>query len=362
MERKSWLGLALISLLFLAGARGADDSRVAQAREGPGPGADATVPGRGWPDSQDTVTKRYPVQIEGQWGYIDRSGSVEIEPSFQEAASYVNGLARVKKGGLYGYIDPDGEWVIEPQFEGARDFGDGLAPVVPEGEEKWGYVDRSGRLKISPRFPQAWPFSEGLAPVDTAGPAAEGNPKSWGYIDTDGELAIAPQFAGARHFSGGLAPVRTGGLGTWGFIDTDGEIVIEPTYQSALPFSEGLAAVNVADVGVKWTYIDRQGNRAIEETFREAYPFSEGLAFVKTAFEWRVIDTDGNTKFQLEDDEIDLPKPYRGGLAQVAAETGVGGGRPTRGGPYFYNPSDPTWIYLDREGEVVWPPDWEGGS
>jgi hypothetical protein len=53
----------------------------------------------------------YPFLRGGKWGYIDRSGTVVIEPGFDEAAEFLDGLARVKVGGKPGYIDRTGNFV-----------------------------------------------------------------------------------------------------------------------------------------------------------------------------------------------------------------------------------------------------------
>jgi hypothetical protein len=53
--------------------------------------------------------------------------------------------------------------IIEPQFEEAGIFSEGLAAIEING--KWGYIDKSGKLVIEPQFTDAWNFSEGLAPV-----------------------------------------------------------------------------------------------------------------------------------------------------------------------------------------------------
>jgi hypothetical protein len=66
-------------------------------------------------------------------GYLDREGRWVIEPRFQLATDFHEGLARVKIEGLYGYIDLLGQFKIEPRFESAEDFREGLAGVSLNG-------------------------------------------------------------------------------------------------------------------------------------------------------------------------------------------------------------------------------------
>jgi len=56
---------------------------------------------------------------------------------------FSEGLAAVAKDyGKFGFYDHDGDVVIEPKYEDAKTFSEGLAPVKYNG--KWGYVNRKG--------------------------------------------------------------------------------------------------------------------------------------------------------------------------------------------------------------------------
>ena len=61
-----------------------------------------------------------------------------------------------------------GTIVINPQFDYAESFSDGLA-VVRMGDDyrtgKYGFIDKTGAFVINPQFDVAWKFSEGLARV-----------------------------------------------------------------------------------------------------------------------------------------------------------------------------------------------------
>ncbi len=67
------------------------------------------------------------VKIDGKYGYADKSGALVIEPQFDGAEGFSEGLAAVKLDEKYGYIDKAGEWVIEPTFRYAKRFSEGLA-------------------------------------------------------------------------------------------------------------------------------------------------------------------------------------------------------------------------------------------
>lgn len=51
-----------------------------------------------------------------------------------------------KKDGKYGYIDSTGKFVIEPRFNWAGEFSEGLARVGIGG--KGGVIDRTGKVVV----------------------------------------------------------------------------------------------------------------------------------------------------------------------------------------------------------------------
>ena len=50
-----------------------------------------------------------PVKSEGKWGFIDRRGNVVIGPRWEIVSQFENGIAPVRKGGVEGYINTSGE-------------------------------------------------------------------------------------------------------------------------------------------------------------------------------------------------------------------------------------------------------------
>ena len=64
-----------------------------------------------------------------------------------------NDLQLFFNGSKYGYIDKSEEIVIEPQYEDAYSFSEGLACV--KIEDKWGYIDKAGKFVINPQYDDA---------------------------------------------------------------------------------------------------------------------------------------------------------------------------------------------------------------
>jgi hypothetical protein len=158
-------------------------------------------------------------------GYIDRSGNVVIQPRFQGAMDFSEGLAEASVGGndaaKCGYIDKTGAWVIQPQFEQTSPFSEGVAAVGvrdSKGAFKMGYIDKTGAWVIKPQFEEARSFSEGLALVYWE--------RTCGYIDKTGKLVIPVQYGAAEwDFYGGVVRVGGGFDGAPSYIDTTGKVI-----------------------------------------------------------------------------------------------------------------------------------------
>jgi len=68
-----------------------------------------------------------------------------------EASSQSNNLFVIMVNKKYGFIDRAGKIVIEPQFEFANDFVEGLSLVgIRNDELKSGYIDETGKVVWQP--------------------------------------------------------------------------------------------------------------------------------------------------------------------------------------------------------------------
>jgi uncharacterized membrane protein YhaH (DUF805 family) len=240
------------------------------------------------------------VEIGGKAGFIDKKGNWVIQPIYDYALEFSDGLARVKTGGKYGFIDKKGNWVIQPIYDYASIFSEGL--VIVEIGGKYGFIDKNGNLVIQPIYDLlSSGFSEGLARVIIS--------RKYGFIDKKGNWVIQPIYTAAGDFSEGLAMVAISGK--YGFIDKKGNWVIQPIYHYAGEFSEGLAKV---EIGGKSGFIDKKGNWVIQPIYDYAGEFSEGLARAITGGKLGFIDKRGNWIIYPIYDSVTI---FRQGWARV---------------------------------------------
>ena len=79
-----------------------------------------------------------------EWGFLNIEGKIIIQTIYEEAQSFSNGLAAVKKNGKWGFIDKTGKIIIPFEYDGATSFDRGLARVFKNG--KMAYIDTTGKI------------------------------------------------------------------------------------------------------------------------------------------------------------------------------------------------------------------------
>jgi hypothetical protein len=164
-----------------------------------------------------------PVRKNSKWGFININGKIAIEPHFDYALTFSEGLAGVQIMNKWGYIDSTGQIIIQPQFDDIPgNFKEGIAriskfdknPALYQDSEliitgsRFGYADREGKIVIEPQYRQAYDFSEGLAAVMRI--------DKYGYIDKEGERVTDFIFDHAESFYKNRAIVSFNGK--WGII------------------------------------------------------------------------------------------------------------------------------------------------
>lgn len=223
--------------------------------------------------------KLIPFEEKGKFGFKDaKSGKQIVEPKYDKASSFVEGMCAVKSGLTWGYVNEKGQLVIPMKFQDARDFAQGLACVRLCDDNKlvkgckYGYVDKTGKTAILFEFDDARDFKEGLAGVqaDKNGP--------WCFINGQGKCEIKPKYQIANSFQKGIAVVKVNGK--FGTIDIKGNSLIPPVYDNLTEISLGIYQAKKES---KFGFIRANGKEivAFGKYDKLTRPFDKGVAVVE---------------------------------------------------------------------------------
>lgn len=99
-----------------------------------------------------------------KYGFLDKKGNIVIEPRYEDAGLFSEGIAIVDAALYKLAIDVDGRTLFRANCEWIGNFSDGVARF--SNSNRYGYMDRAGNVIIAPQFAWADDFSEGLAAVE----------------------------------------------------------------------------------------------------------------------------------------------------------------------------------------------------
>lgn len=107
---------------------------------------------------------------EGKVGYQDESGKPVIEPLYNQGGKFSEGLVPVQREGHWMWVNRSGE--VTADFPAgiafAEPLSEGLSLVTADrdgGDRGFGYVDRNGKWAVQPIWDEAEPFKDGVARV-----------------------------------------------------------------------------------------------------------------------------------------------------------------------------------------------------
>jgi hypothetical protein len=110
--------------------------------------------------------------------YVDRSGHLLFDKSFDLARPFADSLAIVMAQGQWGIINAHGQWVAQPAYDSIRNFFDDLAVVAITRLK--GVADSRGIVRIQPQYHAIEPAPYGLLRVRKNG--------EMGYVTVEGRV------------------------------------------------------------------------------------------------------------------------------------------------------------------------------
>ncbi|MBP93519.1 WG containing repeat-containing protein [Bizionia echini] len=297
--------------------------------------------------------------LDGDYGYITKTGTWQIKPQFKVAKNFSDDLAEAsldKK--TWGFINRKGEWVIQPQFDKTKAFNSGIAVVLKDKD--WIYINKKGEQVLKDvATDKVYDFENGYAIIRKE--------SGVGFINTKGEIVVEPKFTKVFNFENGSAKVLENDK--WGLVDASGKYIVKTEYDGVSNEYNGHIVANIgerygliingefkevpgaekiwdfshnaentyAKKNDKIGFINSNGDWIIEPKFDKARAFVNGLAPVSEGKNWGYIDTSG---------AVIIPFQYKD--AEIFSESGLA---PVTTGK--------EWGFINTKGDLVIPEDYE---
>lgn len=196
----------------------------------------------------------------------------------------------------YGFVNNDGKLVISTQFDEAWSFQEGLALI--KKDDKWGYIKTDGSYAIKPSYDDGWGFSEGLAKVQKGDKV--------GFINAQNQTIIPIKYNDSYNwFNEGLVTVSQGEK--WAVMDKKGKALTKFEYDYASSPAEDRILVGklTKDDEMKFGFVDSKGKLVIPMIYDFSTGFDEGTALVMKGEEVAYINTKGE-EVELKEDYSDF--------------------------------------------------------
>ena len=332
--------------------------------------------------SEDLLLKQ---NEKGKFGFAREDGTFIVEPVYDQATEYVDGISRVCKGnswgllgaggelitpvkyaniggfnkyglapvnvggksdngavsgGKFGFINRSGEEVLPLKYTDLEEFDDTNTAWVKEGS-KYGLIDSNGTLLAEAKYVDHGKFGENEVCWINVGGKKQNDKVAggkFGYINTKGVEVVPATYLNVRgEFVGGLTWIFAG-KDRYGVVNSKGVVVLQPEYENVCDtFSMGIGYVSKRGL---WGYVDKDGMPVTEIKYNAVFPFRGGMApvgmnvsngkggFVK---KYGYVDETGREVIPLEYEDVSL-------------QCYAGKGFIKRGGK---------WAYADKSGKLL---------
>lgn len=273
--------------------------------------------------SQDDYIGLYPAyqSIDGvnKYGYIDSSGAFVIQPAYDSANDFSDGLAIVTEGSNYKVITPDGTVIFENDNT-ITSFQNQTAAFqkVIDNVYLYGYIDINGKVIIEPQFLTAGDFNEeGQAYVTTP-------EETYELIDTTGAVleTFEPQVNNGYvyDYKDGYVVYYDSNTSKFGVNSVRGEVIFQAIYSEISYLGHDLFAIKEPQFESYETMtkpaaiFNAKGEQLTDYTLYDLHPFDGEYTSAADETSIYFIGTDGK-------EETSLPSFDGGGTLTMLGDT-----------------------------------------
>lgn len=210
---------------------------------------------------------------EAKYGYIDSKGKQVIDYIYDQAYSFKNGYAIVRKGNEGAVIDKRENIIQSFTADNIERFSIQAGIVVFVKNKKYGVANFLSKKIINAQYDyldicETGKNSECLILFKQSG--------KYGYLDVQGNVLATAQFDEVYRFDNGAALVYANKQ--YGMIDSNGKIIVPLIIKSKIIWGDGIGVFQKDSL--YWGAVDSIGNIIIQpDKFVQLSSFIDGLAY-----------------------------------------------------------------------------------
>jgi hypothetical protein len=195
--------------------------------------------------------KYFPVLRNDQWGYIDSTGKIVLQPQYESAGDFINDRAVVKAGGSYGVVDASFDTLLPFKFDSIIN-NERLLLVCEKGQ--WYFYGYGGKLLHATAYRAIRELNEkNRAPLYKVW---SGN--KCGLLDSTLAVVLPVKYDRFTRYTRNRFLVNSSGM--FGICDKKGKEIVPVQYDEITSFNDSIMQVRAGD---KWGYIVESTGRVI---------------------------------------------------------------------------------------------------
>jgi len=256
----------------------------------------------------------YPAPTQGQsglFGYVDEKGRFVIEPQYEKAFPFQNGVARVKQGDAWILINGKGKRLTRNAYQEIGDFRNGVALVSRQEAGKrgplYGLIGEKGQEVVKPEYPYFTPdpnHAVFIAGREDAG-GAGGSKIAFGILDREGDVVVPIGFTAVREQGFKVFAVKTES-GKWQAYNAAGARVFNGAYTDIKDFDEELATVKQDG---RWGILHVSGKEVVKPNYRSIVKRTRHQYELAGFTQWKVINQQKNVVLAMEYENVQPVSP-----------------------------------------------------
>lgn len=275
------------------------------------------------PSTDQTSTKNLYVvyeTIDGsvKYGYIDDTGAYALQPTYEYALDFKDGLAIVMTDSKYQVINKAGAVLFENE-NSINPFYNGMASFYQSTEDRglYGYIDTTGKVVIEPQYTFAGNFNaEHQAYVSKDG-------SNYELIDVTGKVLQTSQLeiddSDITTFEDGYAVYFDSEKSAYGVLASTGDEILKANYSDIIYLGHDLFGVKQPDIESYEAQMEpsaifnAKGEQLTEYIFYDLHPFEGNYTSAANDTSVYFIGTDGK-------EDTSLPSYEGGGTLTLMGE------------------------------------------